>query len=189
MIKYKTTVEPSVEPVSVADIKLNSRIDSDLEDTWIADAIKTAREQAEHRTGRAFINRTLECVLDEFPEAEIKLPLVPAVSVTHIKYIDSTGTLQTFDAANYGLDTYGIEQWIMPTTDWPTTYDAANAVRITYVAGYGADATFCPNSVKQWIKAAVDAMYKNRGLLTEKQAYTLPDDFACGLLDPYRTYY
>lgn len=185
---HKIIIGPASEPVSLASAKLNSRVDSALEDTWFNDAIQSAREQAEHRTGRAFINRTIEFVLDAFPTDGILVPVSPVDSIVSIKYINSSGIETTISSGEYTLDNYGLRQWILPVNEWPITYDAANAVKVQVVVGYGATDASVPASVKSWIKLAVDAQYKNRGALTDAQTYQLPHDFCNGLLDPFKAW-
>lgn len=181
---HKTITQPALA-VSVDAVKLNSRIDSNLEDTWINDAILSATEIAEHITGRAFANRTVEFALDAFPEAEIFLPVTPISSVVSIKYIDANGFEQTLNPANYKIDDYSIDNWILPTSTWPETITGASVVKVRVIVGYGDNIPF---SVKQWIKLAVDAHYKYRGSLTDGKAYELPHDFCLGLLGPHKAY-
>jgi uncharacterized phiE125 gp8 family phage protein len=185
---HKIITAPASEPVSLDSAKLNSRVDGVLEDSWFTDAIQSAREQAEHRTGRAFINRTIEFVLDAFPTDGILVPISPVGSIVSVKYIDSLGVETTISSGEYTLDNYGLKQWILPVTEWPVAYDGANAVKIQVIAGYGATDASVPASIKSWIKLAVDANYKHRGALTDGQAYQLPHDFCNGLLDPVKAW-
>lgn len=184
---HKLITTPALA-VSVDAVKLNSRIDSNLEDTWLNDAILSATELAEHITGRAFTHRTIEFALDAFPEAEIFLPVTPISSVVSIKYIDANGFEQTLNPASYIIDDYSFDNWILPVSDWPATSIGANVVKVRVVVGYGATESSVPASVKQWIKLAVDANYKHRGAVTDAKSFELPHNFCMGLLDPHKAY-
>lgn len=54
--------------------------------------------------------------------------------------------------------------WIVPAYgySWPSTRDDVNAVIVTYVAGYGANAAAVPLPIKQWILLALGTMFDNR---------------------------
>lgn len=186
----KLITAPAEKPVTLAAAKLHCKVDVTDDDTLLTALIAAATEQAEHRTGRALITQTWELALDAFPAVEIELPLVPAASITSIKYLNTAGVEQTIDSLEYGLDTYDSQRhWVIPASDfeWPASYDAANAVKVRYVAGYG-DAAAVPESIKAWILMAVGAWYANREAIAQKESYALPRDFLDGLLDPYRVY-
>lgn len=148
--------------------------------------------------GRALLTQTLELRLDEFPPfpaptasrfnggyyptfgmaAPIVLPMPPLQSVTSIKYLDGTRTLQTMDPATYIGETATLQgRIVLPQGQaWPT--DVAlepHAVRITYVAGYGADASALPIGIKQAAKLLVGMYYNYReaGMDTKAQGFGL----------------
>lgn len=177
------TITPAAIAVSVADIKLNSRIENTVEDAWITDAIKAATEQAEHRTGNTYGARVVEFALDSFPVAEIQTP-TPLNSVVSIKYVNEIGNEQTVSNTLYTIENYRLKHWILPVGEWPVTSIGANAVKIQVNIGYAE----MPASVKQWVKLAVDTWYKHRGSVTDAQSFELPRNFGMALLDPHMTY-
>lgn len=187
----KIITPPAEEPVTLAEAKLHCKIDGSDDDALITGLIVAAREQAENRTGRALVTQTLELALDVFPGAEIELPRIPAQSIVSVKYLDSNAVLQTIDASHYALDNYGSQQnWAMPARDysWPDTADSANAVKVQYVAGYGAAAAV-PASIKAWMLIAIATLYKQRdGVITGTIVAELPHGFYEGLLDAYRVF-
>jgi uncharacterized phiE125 gp8 family phage protein len=176
---------PATEPVSLAEARSHFKVDSTDDDTLISALISTARSQAEHRTGRAFITQTLELVLDSFP-ADIELPMPPAIGITSVSYYDSNGTLQTLDASEYSLDRDSEPGWLVPAygASWPATYGMPNAVRIRYTAGYGA-ASDVPEPIKTWIKMAASTMYNQRDGIIDGRFGEVPRDFFAAMLDPY----
>lgn len=99
--------------------------------------LEAARKFAEHYTGCALGQQTLEIALDAFPAASIELPMGPIVSVTSVKYLDVAGVLQTLDPAAYVLNDYKVPAQIDAAfgTSWPETRDFANAVKVRYLTG------------------------------------------------------
>lgn len=177
---------PTEEPVTLAEAKLHCKVDGTDDDTLLTALIVAARQQAEHRLGRALCTQTLEKVLDIFPDG-IKLPMPPAVSVTSVKYLDADGTEQTLSGASYTLDKDSAPGWLVPAygLSWPDTRAVPNAVRVRYVAGYGA-ATAVPQSIKAWMLMAISTMYGQReAIITGIIVAEVPRDFFAGLLDPY----
>lgn len=184
-------ITPAAElAVSLAEAKLHLRVDGTDEDALITALIHAAAETAEQITGRAVMPQTWELTLDAFPDA-LELTRVPAVSVTSVKYYDTTGVQRTLDSTAYALDNaddFGLA-YIVPAygAEWPETREQINAVAVRYVAGY-ADAASVPMPIKQWILLQIGAMYANREreALSTSSAVTLA--FADGLLDRYRVY-
>lgn len=186
-MRYKVITAPSEEPVTLDTAKMQCRVEHNLDDALINGYISAAREQAEHRTGRALITQTLEMVLDTFPDSEIELPLSPAISIVSVKYINTLGNEVTMATNAYALDNYGLRNWVLPAsgTEWPDTFEMANAVKIEYTAGFG-NASAVPQTVKSWILMAVGAFYEHRELVAHNQTYQLPRDFCDALLDPIK---
>lgn len=178
---------PATEPVTLADAKLQCRVDDATDDTLITSLIIAAREQCEHILQRALITQTWEKVLDAFPEDnDIELLNPPILAITSIKYIDAvTANEVTLVSNQYSLDKDSEPGWVMPAygVTWPTALDIANAVRVRYTAGYGAAADV-PAAIKNWILLAVKELYDGCG---DGQEYgKLPNDFCSGMLDRYR---
>lgn len=182
-MKFKVVTAIQTEPVSLDEARLHLRIDADntSEDDLISALIVTAREVAEQYTGRALAPQTLEAALDEFPNLrsrqwthrrqtlarcdEIELPRPPVTAVASIKYTDLDGTEQTVDPTWYSLSTYGDSREITLAYGrfWPFTQPIADAVRIRFAAGYGADGgPALPKAVKAAILLLVGHLYENR---------------------------
>lgn len=181
---------PTSEPVTPAEAKASPsfRVVGATDDADITALIKTARETAEAITRRAFITQTLELVLDGFPTGGIELYCPPIQSVTSIKYIDTDGVEQTLSSDLYDLDSDSEPGMVAPAygESWPATQDQINAVRVRYVAGYGAAADV-PASIKTWIKMRAGTLYDNpQGIITGTITATIHRDYLDGLLDPYR---
>jgi len=159
---------PSVEPLELADLKNDLKVDTDLTaDDALIDALLTAgREWAEGFTNRAFITQTLELTLDTWPAGNaIRVPRPPLQSVSSIKYYDQDDTEYTLSSANYLVDTASEPGRIVLNSgqSWPgTALRPANGVVVRFVAGHGDAASEVPAKVIQAIRLTVGHWYENR---------------------------
>jgi len=164
---YQVTTPPT-EPVTLAEARLHLRVDDTAEDTLIGALITAAREYCQHYTQRSIGSQTLELRLDEFPDGAIELPMSPVTSITSLKYIDTNGTEQTLSGSAYTLDTFSHTAWAIRAygTEWPETLDAANVVRVVYVAG----AATPPATVRAAMLLMIGHLYENRESVVIGQA-------------------
>lgn len=134
------------------------------EDPKLNALIKTARHKAEELTERALITQTWDWFLDKFPSGNLEVPKPPLDSVTHVKYYDTSGDLQTWDSGDYDVDTDSAPGRISPAygESYPTARLINNAVNVRFVAGYG-DADDVPQPIKEGILELVAFLYANRG--------------------------
>lgn len=186
---------PTAEPVTVADVKDHARIDGVEENTLLEVYIASARALAEAETGRQFMTATYDLLLDAFPCGdEIILPRPPLQSVTHVKYLDTSGTEQTWSSAQYVVrapagPTCGAGRIRLAYGySWPTTQGVRQAVRIRFVCGYSTDSdpTDVPSGIRQAIMVGVAESTKNReetiqGTISTQAAMTM-----ARLLGPFR---
>lgn len=148
-MNFKVITAVATDPVSLAEARLQCKVDADdtSHDAVLTALITAAREFAEHYTGRALAEQTLEAALDEFPSDDfIDLPMPPVASVTSVKYTDTDGVEQTMATSDYALSGYGDGRRVSLAygATWPSTQDVADAVRIRFVTGY----TTAPKAVK-----------------------------------------
>jgi uncharacterized phiE125 gp8 family phage protein len=171
------TSDPSKEPLTLIEAKSHLRVDTSDNDVLISDLIKTAREHVEETTGRALITQTWELSLDDFPwstwfespwepwirhgEKPILLPRSPLQSVSSISYVDTDGATQTLAASKYRVDTKSEPARITEAEGeiWPSTDRVTNSVTVTYVAGYGDNATDIPAPIRQAMKLMLEIDY------------------------------
>lgn len=182
-------------PVTRAEAKTWCRLETDdtSQDAVIDMLIASMTEYAEHKTGRAFVERTLELSLPRFLGC-IELPWPPLIGVDSVKYTDVDEAEQTVAAADYELDTVSQPGRIRPisTESWPAIGTGFNPVRIRYRAGYTpivsptdlTDNGYLPAQLRTWMHARICTLYDNRDqLVIGVSVAQIPRDFADGLLD------
>ncbi len=157
-----TSVEPTVEPITLAEAKRNCDIDDNHRDADFRRWIKAARQKVEHDCRRALITQTRVMKFNEWPSSGTCFELLdpPLQSVSSITYLDTDGNSQTWSSSNYEVDiarTPGTV-WQAYNVMWPTIRAIQNAITVTYVAGYGAGATNVPAAARD----AMMLLIKNR---------------------------
>lgn len=179
----KLVTAPTVEPVTLSEVKAQAVIGHDLDDALLSVMISAAREHGESLTGRSWAPKTLEVVLDSFPSGAIELPASPVTAVLSIKYLDADGVEQTMPDTDYYVDTDSLVGRVVPKDAWPETVERPNAVRVRYTAGFAAGSI--PPALKQWLLIRVASLYAQRESLTAGNVSELSRSFVDGLLDPY----
>lgn len=174
------------EPVSVDEVKANSNITITEDDQLIMGLIIAATDYTENLLGRLLVPKTVDLVQDGFPADDcepIILPYPPLISVTSIKYYDDADTLQTWDSAEYEVNTdqhyYGL---VYPNRNesYPATRQFRNSVQVEYIAGYqdtggNNDADRVPQEIKQAILMLVGHLYENREATTVGPNFTISE--------------
>jgi uncharacterized phiE125 gp8 family phage protein len=184
----KLITAATAEPITLAELKQQCRVDTSDEDDVLNMAIAAARAKCENYTRRALVNQTWEQTLDEFPDAEIELLKPPVSSITSVTYIDANGTVQTLSNSLYTLDNATYPAWLLPAydTSWPDTRDTANAVTVRYVCGYGADGTAVPSDIRMWLLMTASFVFSQReAFVVGGKIAEIPSRFIDSLLDPY----
>lgn len=143
---YQVTTQPASEPVSLAQVKLQCRLDTSeidtTEDNLLKGYIAAARAWAEQYQNRAYVYQTITAKMDKFVSG-IELPRPPLISVDSITYVDSNGDSQTLSSSIYDVDTTSDPGLITLAYNqlWPTLRGDHHGVTITYKAGYVATCT------------------------------------------------
>lgn len=176
---------PSAEPISLDEALVHCRIDGNEETGLLLASIVAARRQAETVTGCALVTQTLDYTLDAFPCWELEVPKGPLQSVTAITYVDTDGVTQTLSSALYQVDATDERGIITPAwgQSWPTTRQQLAAVKVRYVAGYGA-ANAVPQEIKQWMLVQIAHWYRNREAAVDGVLAQTPG--VDGLIAPYK---
>jgi uncharacterized phiE125 gp8 family phage protein len=162
---------PTVEPVSVSEMKDDRRITDDPEDALCDLYLSAARRAIELRTGLALVTQTWEAAYDCWPTATdlnpwggFVVPRPPLQSVTSIKYIDGDGVEQTLAATEYTVNTRAFPGEIVLAygKSWPTIRAVPNAIVIRFVAGFGATPESVPETLRDAIRLEAADRYVYR---------------------------
>lgn len=212
----KLVTAPTLEPITLADVKAQCRIDDADSDTLITGAIiPAARAKAEQYMGTVLMQRTFDMLLDAFPgsvaswgdwwnntaaQADVEFERPPAwnsgctvanpLAIVSVKYIDAAGVQQTLDPAAYSLDDSTWPFYLLPAfdTDWPAARAQANAVTIRYTVGYDT-ADKIPGDVRSWLLLTAGFLWAQReAMVLDGKVAGIPGGFADSLLDPYRVF-
>ena len=162
---------PTLEPVTVEEIKDHLRIDIDTEDTLLSELIKVARVHCEKLQNKAYLTQTYDWYLDDFPDMPLDIPLPPLQSITHIKYTDTDGTETEYTSTYYNEDIYSFPGRINFAYGmvWPSvTLQTLNGVVIRFIAGY-TNRAHVPREVKEAIKLLVGHLYEHREETTNER--------------------
>lgn len=176
-MEYSITTEPTIEPVTVEELKIFGRIDGTDEDVLLTEFIKSARIAAEQYLRRSLITRTIRASLDYWPQQAIELPMPPLISITQVATVDEDGTETVYSSDNYYTITdavpgkISIKYGITP----PYNYDRDfGGIVIDYTAGYGTERDDVPSPIKTGIMLWAMNIYENR-VITEEPP---PEAFA-----------
>jgi uncharacterized phiE125 gp8 family phage protein len=189
MMVPEIVTPPASEPVTLSEAKAQLSVTSSAHDTRITSLITTARRQVERYLKRALITQTWKVYYNCF-HAVMELPYPPLQSVTHVKYYDDSGTLQTLSSDLYWEDLASEPGKIVRKYDavYPELLAGRpNAVEIQYVAGYG-DAEDVPEDIRHAILMLVTDYFDNRGeVVVGSIAQRIPG-FIKDLVHDYRMY-
>jgi len=202
----KIVTPPSGLAISLSDAKNYLRVSGTADDTMITGFITSATDIVERYLDRKLLTQTWQLWMDSFPgkynfdslhdgvqtgklseylvqSGEICIPLMPLVSVTHLKTYDDDGTANTFSSSSYIVDTISEPGRLSLKNDttWPSTYlRPVNGIEIQFVVGYGA-ASDIPTAISQAINELVAKFYESRGCSDSSIPKT-----ALALLQPFR---
>lgn len=154
---------PTSEPITLNDVKAQSRITSLDEDEYLVALIAAARDKIENYLSMQFCTATWNLTLDAFANP-IELPRWPLKTIDSIKYLDANGVEQTLAATTYEAVTNvtpGLVRLAYLKT-WPSIRSYPDAVRIRYTAGYGATSSTIPARAKQALRLLVAHWYESR---------------------------
>ena len=155
---------PAAEPITAAEAKTHLRVSHSSDDLYITALRKAARHQAEAFLNRSIITQTWVYSLDDFPMGGIiEIPRPTLQSVSSITYKDGNGTSQTLPTTVYGVKTSDFPGFVYlkDGQSWPPVYNEPLNVEITFISGFGDEATI-PFDIKQALLVMVADMYDQR---------------------------
>jgi hypothetical protein len=198
---------PASEPLTVAETKAYLRVSGSAEDTLIEAMIATARIFCEEYTGRALITQTLIMTVDatneindplwegtqtgpyiNFYKDHLTLPKGNVQSVSSVKTYDDADNATTFSSDNYYVDSAREPARVVLRTGetWPTALRVANAVEVTYIAGYGDNASDVPAPLRMGMLQHIAYLYDQRGDMKDYLQTRSAPPMVVNLYAPYK---
>lgn len=159
----KVVVQPAFEPVTLAEAKLHTRLDHELEDGLIQTWITSGRIMAENYQNRAYLEQTIEVVRDRFPPRGFSLPKPPLISLESFKCYDEEGDEHELPIGDFHIDTHSEPGRVFFDGEYPSIIKLRpiNGVVIRFKAG-NSTAEEVPRHIKDAILAYVTYRYYNR---------------------------
>ena len=180
MSSLTVVTAPTIEPVTLGEVKEHCRVDDDHDDAYLSMLLTTARQWLEEWTDRAMINTVYAEVFSLIPDpptladttdlsrrfpSRITLRRAIVQSVASIVYIDTSNVSQTWTASEYRAVSHADRRGWIELTDtgsWPEHDDRTAAVTVTYTAGYGTTPGAVPDAMRLALLQAVAGMYEHR---------------------------
>lgn len=164
------TIAPTKEPITLDEAKFQIRVTHVHEDLYLTGVlIPAVRDRAQLHTQRQLIDATFRLDLDDWGcEDWIDIPRAPLRSVTSVQYVDTNGVTQTMPSSDYIVDAPVGERAsrgrlvLAYGKSWPSARAQANAISITFVAGYGAAATSIPPLLRKAMLQDLATAYEHR---------------------------
>lgn len=161
---WQRTQAPKEEAVTLGEVKGHLVIDDDIteDDALLEIYIGAAARHMESSNNLVLTTQKWTLFFDSFP-CEIRIPRRPVQAVDAIKYIDSSGAMQTLAANQYQTDLTLFQPRICPAygLSWPTTRCQYKAVQVELTLGYGAAAQV-PEPLRNALLLLIGHLYQNR---------------------------
>lgn len=180
------TVEPAAEPVTLAEVKANLRIDQTSDDDLLSSLIAAARSEVEARTGLALIAQSWRLCLDGMPKDSIAaLYRHPVQAVTAVTAYDADGTAQVIPSTEWFLDPASRPARLYISGQLPALR-CLNGLEIDFDVGFGEAGPDVPDSLRRAIHLLVARWYEFRAAFGgDAQPVIIPDGFD-RLISPYK---
>lgn len=185
---------PAVEVWTVEDEEVLQALkldDPPSDAAFVTLCLKSARRYFERITGLSLITQTWQVTFDDLPirtgqygleyglapsmsrftgqaaGRQIVFPRSPLQAVSSFKYLNSDGTLTTFDEANYKVGSVGVATafgrlWLNEGADWPDVGSFPGALQIQFNSGFGDAASDVPEEIRTALLFLAAHWYENR---------------------------
>jgi len=156
---------PVASPVSLDEAKAHMRVDGTDSDLTVQRLVSAATDYVDGDgvLGRAMITQTWAQWVPQSP-GRVRLVMGPFQSLTSVEYYDADGALQSAVANDFRAEQSRDIVEIVPKENatWPGTQTRPDAIKITYVAGYGDAATDVPEAIRHAILLLAAHWYERR---------------------------
>lgn len=177
---------PATEPVTLAEVKEQIRLDIDEDDALLRRLMISARVWVEGQTKRALVSQTWDQKIDyDWPYRawipHIRFEKNPVQSVTSITYQTGASPSPSLSASDYIAVTREHGSYVAPAygVTWPTVRTIPEAITVRFVAGY----TSVPEPLKHAIMLLVAHWYENREVMGSEAEVPYAVE---AMISPYR---
>lgn len=177
---------PTTEPVTLAEVKEQLRLDVDEDDALLRRLMLAARVWVEGQTKRALVSQTWDQKIDYDWPYRFNLPYIrfeknPVQSVSSITYVDGSSPNPTLASANYIAITREHGSYVAPAygVTWPNVRTIPEAITVRFIAGY----TSVPEPLKHAILLLVAHWYENREVMGSETEIPYAVE---AMISPYR---
>lgn len=177
------TVAPVEKIITLEQAKSFAIVDIGDDDLLIEAMITTASDYVENYCNRQFLNATFELYNDCFIQ-DMVIPKGKIDSIVSVEYMDENEVYQTLDTEDYYL--FGdCDRFRLHLNTIPTIARNKNAIKITFIAGYGG-AVDVPEAIKSYVKIKVKDLYEYRDNIEDFNKFVMPKSHIDKILDMYR---
>lgn len=188
MLKPVLITPPAEDPVTLAEVKAQMKVDDAFEDTLIDGYIKAAVAQLDGYSGilgRCLVDQVWRVSVSDFGRGRLMRLPFPDVSAVVVKYYDADNAEQVLPATNYEILQDATSSFVRFNSGFsaPALYDRADAVAFEITAGFGAAA-----NVPAPIKVAVQILAArfNRDREGAEDLGSEKSDPVAALIAPFR---
>lgn len=187
MAGLQVTTAPTVEPLTMQEVKEYLRVEDNTDERVVRPFIETARRFAEEHLGRTLMTTTYSLFIDTNNDMDdplwegmrtgadlnyyknyIVLPRSPVASVTSVSTFNDANTEATMASTRYYVDNVSEPAKVVlrQGETFPTALRVANAIKVVYVAGY-TSAYSVPEPIRMGMLQHIAYMYEHRGDMYE----------------------
>lgn len=174
---------PTTKIITLEEAKDFAIIDINDDDALITAMINTANDYVENYCNRQFIDAGFELINDCFIQ-DMVMPKGKISSILKVEYMDENEVYQTLANTEYYI--YGEhDRYRLHFNTIPSTISNKQAIKITFVAGYGT-IDDVPEGVKSYMKIKVKDLYEYRDNIEDFNKFVMPSSHIDKILDMYR---
>lgn len=156
---------PLAEPLTLAEVRVHLRLDTQDEDALLVALITVAREHLERETGLVLAIRDFRLCLDAWPkDCILTIARGPVRQVTAVTVYDGEGEPQVLD-----LDGHLLDGEARPARLWlrevPAPGRVLNGIEVEFSAGFGESGAEVPDTLKRAMLLHIGAMFACRGVV------------------------
>ena len=156
------TVEPTIEPVTLAEARAHLRLDGTADDDLLTNLIRAARQEVEQATRVALLEQSWRLALDCWPRnGTALLKIHPLREVLSVTLYGSEGEVSVLAPTNYQVDALSRPGRIHFDTA-PPALRAMNGIEIDFSAGFGEAGAEVPDLLKRAMLLLVAHWYEFR---------------------------